>query len=161
MANVNESSGRPPEYYGYILIFFILAISGLGTWFAVIVIQYLGLSFETNFLAVMRLVLSLTLLVVVFPVSILIEAMWVRWRKKRFHMAGVFASALLLLESILVVFVTATVFDFLIHGLYFTEEPFIGMTGLVLGLMVALPMIFLVLTIRIPDVHTYLEKAFE
>jgi len=161
MTDTKRAQDRPPEYWGLFIILFSMIVSGLGTWFGIIVVQYLGLSFEKNLLASMRLMLSLMLLIMVLPLSIVIEVMWSRWKRRVFHTSGVLASILLLLEVVLILFMAATIFDFLFPGLHFTTEPFAGLTGLVLGLLVGLPMVAVALTIRIPKVHTYMKRAFE
>lgn len=161
MTKIGKSSDRPPELYGYVFTFFGIAISVLGTWISVIIVQYSGLSFERNFLVSMRLILTLMSLVVILPMSIAIEAMWTRWKNRRFRFSGVLASLALFLESLFILIVTASVFDLLFPGLYFSTEPFLGLTGVVLGLLVGLPMIAIVLTIKIPKVDALLKKAFE
>lgn len=161
MSDTGRISERPPERYGYLVVFFALAISGLGAWVGISLIRHFGLSFENDYIPVIRLMIGSGSLVFILPGSVLSEFLWAHWKHRKFHLSGVLAGSLFLLEFVVVMFLTATIFDLLFPGLYFTREPFTGLTGLVLGLIIGLPMIAMVLTIRIPKVDAYMKKAFE
>ena len=155
-----EPHERPSEFYGYALVIFGIVISSLGMWLSVTIVRNLGSVPEMNWIAFMRNATCLMFLFVVFPMSIVVEMMYAHWKKRKPHLLGVSAIALMLLEVVAALFVTGYVFDLLFPGLSFTNEPVAGLTGTVLGLMIGLPLIVAALTIRTSKARAFLHKAF-
>lgn len=154
-------SGRPSPIYGIILGVLGVAIGVFGAWFLVTVFRNLGFSFQNNFMGSLWRMMSLTLIAAAFPIAVLVELMWDRWKKRKFHVLSVVVSALMLFEYVLIVSITGLIFEVAFPGLHFTNEPFPGLTGLGLGMMVGLPMLTVAFTIRIPKVRDYVRRAFE
>jgi uncharacterized BrkB/YihY/UPF0761 family membrane protein len=154
-------SGRPPEIYEIIFVFFILAVSVVGTLLSITIVRYLGFSFDKDFIGAMWRLTFFEFLFLVFPMSIAVEIWWVREKKRKFRLRGVLASALMVFEFMLVLSVVGLVFENVLPGLFYTHEAFSGETGLVLGFLVGMPLLILVFTMRTPRIQEYLRRSFE
>lgn len=154
------TGGRPPQIYEIIFIVFMLPTSLIGTWLSVTVVRALGFTFENDFIGAMWRMISLELFVVILPMAVAIEIMWDHWKNRSFHFLGVVASAVMVLEDVTILSVLGLAFEIVFPGLSLAHEHFLGLTGLALGLMVGLPMLVVVLTIRIPKIRECLKKAY-
>ncbi|MGB8780310.1 MAG: hypothetical protein WCD81_06630 [Candidatus Bathyarchaeia archaeon] len=153
--------GGPPQIYGIIFIIFVTVISLLGSWLSLVVVRDLGLKEEKAFLAFAWRVVFFSFLFIFFPMSVAIEIMFSRWKKRKLRVHSVLAVALLLFVYMLVLSLIGFIFEEVFPSLYFTNEPFLGLTGLVLGFMVMLPLLIVVFTARARKIHAYIRKAFE
>ena len=155
-------SGEPPLVFRMAFIVFLMVLSVLGSLFSIAMVGYLGIEGEKDFIGAVWRGMFFEFLVLVFPVAIAIEVMWVRWKERKFHMLSVAISTALFLETAVVLVSIGFAFEILFPGLSFaTAAPFPGFAGLIFGLLIAIPLLVLTLTYRIPKVRNYVKKAFE
>lgn len=158
----HEIEQEIPLKYSLPTTFFIFAISVLGTWLSLMVTQVVfKLTIETSFLAFFRTLMIFTLFIVVFPLSVAVEILYVKWKKRRLRPRNIFLGSAVIGEAVVALIVISLIFESLFPGLSFTHEPFLGASGLVLGLTVSFPIIIVGLTSRIPRLRQYVRKAFE
>jgi hypothetical protein len=156
-----EQDERSPETYGIVFAIFVLILLARAlslTWFSDTVIKAFG-SFENNFVGIVWRVISLDLLLAAFPMAIAVEAMWDHWKKRRFQLRRALIPVLLIIEAITAICLTGLAFEVSFPG-YFTNKAFTWLTGLALGLLVAVPMMTLTLTIRTSRIRKYFKKAY-
>jgi hypothetical protein len=154
-------SEMPPQIYGILLIIFVMVIGFLGSQLSVIVVRNLGLNEEKAFLAFAWRVIFFGFLMTIFPMGIAIEIIWSRWKKRKLRVHSVLVVALLLLAYLLFLSLFGFIFENVFPDLYFTNEPFPGLTGLLLGFMPTLPILIVVLAGRTRKIHDYVKRAFE
>jgi len=157
MGDFNE---KLPEIYEIIVAFLGVAVGSLGAWFSVTLVRYLGFSFEQDFIGSTWRMISLLFIMASVPLSIIVEMIWDQWKNKGLSTIRVVISAMLFFESMLVISLTGLFFEVLFPGLSFTHEPFPGLTGLALGLMIGLPMLVVLFTFNIPIVRGYMRKVY-
>jgi hypothetical protein len=92
-------------------VFFVLAISVLGGWLSVAIVKDLGFSFNEDFIGAMWRLIFFGFLFLVFPMSIAVEIMWDQWKKRKFRLRGVLASALMVSEFMLVLSMVGLVLE--------------------------------------------------
>jgi len=144
------------------VLFFLFVVGGLGTWASVILFQvFFSWNVETHLLASIRTILTFEFLIVIFPVSVAVELLYVKWKKRQIRMSNILILGAMFFEFLVVMFALSWVFDTALPGLYFANEPFVGVTGFVLGLTISLPILVIVLTSRIRRLREYVNKSFE
>lgn len=151
----------PPLIYQIVFPIFILVLGGLAWLVSFDIVTYLGFNGGKDFIGAMWRLVFFGLLLVVLPTALATEIMWARMKKRRLRLLSTVSIALLMLEDCVVVAATGFALEVLFPELSFTNEPFTGMMGLALGLLVALPLLAVALTYRIKRIHSYVRKAFE
>lgn len=123
--------------------------------------DYLQMSPDTALIPFLRVSILVMFAVILFPSSFLIELAYAHWRKRDIRLLNVLISSAIMGEAVLLMIALSFAFDFAFPRLSLTNEPFSGLAGLVLGLIVGLPTLAIGLTSRIPKVREYIKKAFE
>ena len=155
-----EGHALPASYRGislatvFILILIVIPLTTFVTQ------SILGLDLETDFVTGASAYIAVGLLFFVAPIAILVEVLYAKWRKRKLRIFNIFVTAAIVLEGILVMIVFSFVVNLVFPGLSFTNEPFVGLAGLVLGLMIGLPVLTIALTSRIPRVRKYFKTMF-
>jgi len=158
----DNSKEKPPLSYTLLVIIFVFAVGLPDIWLALHIVQnYLGLQLGSNYFLFMGMLEIIVLLIMLFPASVLIEFIYSRWKKRKLRVVNVFIMSAMISEAIFCMFVFYSVFAFTFPELSLTNEQFSGLNGLLLGLMIALPMIIVGLTSRIPKLRKYVIKIFE
>lgn len=155
----SQSEAELPTLYGVILLTFLFALTlTVGPLVISFVQNFLGLTVETSFIAFTRTIITLGLVTMMFPYMVLLEALYCRWKKRKFRLLDILVLAGMLGAGILVLNAFSFTVQLTLPRLSFTNEPFVGVAGLVLGLTIALPVLTVALVSRIPRVREYLKK---
>ena len=155
------SGGRLPDKHIYLMLAIFFSIFVPFIFLVDFIIRSLGFSPEMGFIPFMRIIMSLFYLVMFVPSSILIEFFLSRWKNRKFRMGGFLVSCGIFAEAILVMLIVSFAFDLAFPGLNFNHEPFPGLTGLALGLMIAFPLISIGVTGKIPKVQKYTMRELK
>jgi membrane protease YdiL (CAAX protease family) len=145
--------------YTFILIAFIFAVGILFNFLIPVLKQVFGLGPETSIATGIRVFGTFFFLMIAVPMSVMIESFYSRLKKRRFRWRNFLLLIAPVCEAILVLNIVGLAFEFAFPGLSFSHEPFAGMAGLALGMMVALPVVAIGLTGR--RFSAYLRKAFQ
>jgi len=158
----DNNKKEPPLSYTLLVILFVFAVGLPDIWLSLHIVQnYLGLQLDSNYFKFMGLLEIIVFLIMLFPASILIEFIYSRWKKRKLRLVNIFIISAMIGEAIFCMFVFYSVFAFTFPDLSLTNEQFSGLNGLLLGLMIALPMVIVGLTSRIPKLREYVIKIFE
>ena len=117
-------------------------------------------NWETHLLASIRTILTFEFLIAIFPVSTVIEVLYVKWKGRPIRLSNILILRAIFFEFLGVMFILSWIFDMMLPGLYFTNEPILGLTGLILSLMIGLPILVTVPTSRIRRVREYVNRSF-
>ncbi len=142
------------------LVFIFAVIVPLGILTPRIVQSVFRLSPDTDFLLFTSTAITIGLLIIVTPGALFTEAVYAKWRKRKLRLTNFLIMTTIMAEGIVVVNAFSFIVQFLLPGLSFTNEPFVGLAGLILGLMIGLPVLIIALTSRIPRLRSYLKAMF-
>jgi hypothetical protein len=145
----------------YSLIFVIFAFTILYIFLWPFFARFLGVGPNTGFLISMRVFITFAFIIMSIPISVMIELFYSRLKGRKFRLRNFLLLFAPLCEFMLVLNAVGLAFQLAFPRLSLTNEPFTGLTGIAIGMMVALPLLAIGLTSRIPKLRAYLMKSFE